>query len=118
MPDFPRLGAPNVLYLGGRETARAPRTFPGRQIAPQHFFERLDLGPEALAQPSIERGIERTEFASAAKAVAPYPSLAQQHNRKPGVTLAEPSLKPPGLLGKQGEARATRHAVVPLAEQR
>src|SRR5260370_41570055 len=118
MSVFPRLGAQSVLYLGGRETARAAPPFPGRQIAPQHFFERLDLGPKALAQPPIQRGIERAEFAAAAKAIAPYPGLAQQHNRTPGVALAEPSLKPPGPLGEQRDARAVRHAIDTLTEQR
>src|ERR1700736_4865609 len=107
-----------MLSCDARETARAARPLPRRQIAPQHFLERLDLGTEAFTEPPIERGIERAEFAAAAKAEAPYARLAQQHDRKPGVALAQPSLNPPRPLGEQRDARAVRHAIDPLAEQR
>src|ERR1700682_3712291 len=50
-PIPPRLGAQGMLYRGGRETARAARPLPRRQIAPQHFFPRLHLWAEACAQP-------------------------------------------------------------------
>src|ERR1700687_4663256 len=113
MPDSPRLGAQGMLYRDACETARAARPLPRRQIAPQHFFERLDLGAEAFAQPALERGLERGAFGgpAPAKAEAQYAAFPQHDDRKPGVALVQPSLNPPGPLGEQRDAWAVRHAV-------
>src|SRR5207249_4077848 len=97
-------------HLGARTSLRARSCsagfLPRRQIASEHLFERFDLGPEAFAQPPVERGIERTELAAAAKAEAPYAGLAQHRDRDSGLVLLEPSPQPPGLFGEQRAPRA------------